>query len=404
MNAPNDTPHQAGEPASGRSLFGLPADEIYLNSAYMGPLPRAVQEAGARALALRATPWQITPDDFFAPAERTRALCARLVQADPERVAFVPSASAGLAIVARNLQPRAGQNVVMLGEQFPSNVYAWRHWQGQDVQMRMVPAPMPAVCDTAALRERARAWQAAVLAAIDADTALVAVEQAHWTDGTLFDLAAISRRCREVGAAFVIDGTQTVGAMPLDVGALQPDALVVHSYKAGLSNYGLGFIVLSERFAQGRPVEDSWLMREGSERFANLVDYQDRYAPGMRRYDTSLRANPMLIQMLEAACTLLLAWQPARTREYLLAIARPAVQRLLEAGFGVADEDLRAANIFGVALPAGLQPEAVRQALAARHIHVSVRGSSVRVSPHRHSEAGDLMALADAMLALRRGG
>ena len=71
---------------------------------------------------------------------------------------------------------------------------------------------------------------------------------------------------------------------------------------------------------------------------------------------------------------------------------------------GVADEDLRAANIFGIALPAGLQPEAVRQALAARHIHVSVRGSSVRVSPHRHSEAGDLMALADAMVALRRGG
>ncbi len=404
MNASNDTPHQAGEPASGRSLFGLPADEIYLNSAYMGPLPRAVQEAGARALALRAAPWQITADDFFAPAERTRALCARLVQADPERVAFVPSASAGLAIVARNLQPRAGQNVVMLGEQFPSNVYAWRHWQGQGVQMRMVPAPMLPAGDTAALRERAQAWQAAVLAAIDADTALVAVEQAHWTDGTLFDLAAIASRCRAVGAAFVIDGTQTVGAMPLDVGALQPDALVVHSYKAGLSNYGLGFIVLGERFAQGRPVEDSWLMREGSERFANLVDYQDRYAAGMRRYDTSLRANPMLIQMLEAACTLLLAWQPARTREYLLAIARPAVQRLREAGFGVADEDLRAANIFGIALPAGLQPEAVRQALAARHIHVSVRGSSVRVSPHRHSEAGDLMALADAMVALRRGG
>jgi selenocysteine lyase/cysteine desulfurase len=404
MNAPNDTPHQAGEPASGRSQFGLPADEIYLNSAYMGPLPRAVQEAGARALALRAAPWQITADDFFAPAERTRALCAQLVQADPEHVAFVPSASAGLAIVARNLQPRAGQNVVMLGEQFPSNVYAWRHWQNQGVQMRMVPAPMPTACDTADLRERAQAWQAAVRTAIDVDTALVAVEQAHWTDGTLFDLAAISRRCREVGAAFVIDGTQTVGAMPLDVGALQPDALVVHSYKAGLSNYGLGFIVLGNRFAQGRPVEDSWLMREGSERFANLVDYQDRYAAGMRRYDTSLRANPMLIQMLEAACTLLLAWQPARTREYLLAIARPAVQRLREAGFGVADEDLRAANVFGIALPAGLQPEAVRQALAARHIHVSVRGSSVRVSPHRHSEAGDLMALADAMVALRRGG
>lgn len=389
------------EPPAGRQLFALPPGEIYLNSAYMGPLPTAVQAAGERALALRAEPWRITAQDFFAPAERTRRLCAQLVGADPERVAFITGVSAGLAAVARNLDPRPGQNVVLLGEQFPSNVYAWRGWRGRGVEIRMVAPPSPACCDTAALRERALGWRAAVLGAIDADTALVAVEQAHWTDGTLFDLEALAQRCRAVGAALVIDGTQTVGAMPLDVARIQPDALVVHSYKAGLANYGLGFMVLGERFADGQPIEDSWLMREGSENFAGLVAYQDRYAAGMRRYDTNLRANPVLIAMLEAACTLLLQWQPARTREYLLAIARPAVERLRAAGFGIADEALRAANLFGIALPPGLAPETVREALAARRIHVSVRGSSVRISPHRHCDASDLMALADAMASLR---
>jgi selenocysteine lyase/cysteine desulfurase len=259
---------------------------------------------------------------------------------------------------------------------------------------------MAAACDAAALRARSQGWNAALLQAIDNDTALVAVEQAHWTDGTLFDLAAIGTRCRAVGAAFVIDGTQTVGAMPLDVAALRPDALVVHSYKAGLSNYGLGFAVLGDRFAQAVPNEESWLTRAGSENFARLVDYQDTYAAGMRRHDTSLRANPGLIGMLEAACTLLLDWQPARVREHLLVLAAPSVQRLRDAGFGVADEDLRAANIFGIALPAGLDPESVRSALAAQQIHVSVRGASVRVSPHMHNDEGDLQRLAEALIRM----
>lgn len=149
------------------------------------------------------------------------------------------------------------------------------------------------------------------------------------------------------------------------------------------------------------PNEESWLLREGSENFAGLVAYQSRYAAGMRRHDSSVRVNPILIAMLEAACTLLLQWQPAATRTHLLALARPAVQQLREAGFGIADEELRAANLFGIALPDGLAPEAVRQALAARQIHVSVRGAAVRVSPHRHNDEVDLLRFAEALIALR---
>jgi selenocysteine lyase/cysteine desulfurase len=383
-----------------RDLFAIPPGETYLNAAYMGPMPRAVLAAGERALALRAMPAVIAPRDFFEPAERTRTLCARIVGADPERVAFVTTVAAGMAVVAANLAPRAGANVVVLGEQFPSNVYPWRRWRAQGVAVRTVAAPAADARDRDAWRRRCRAWNDAVVAAIDADTLLVALEQAHWTDGTLFDLPRIGARARTVGAAFVVDGTQTAGAMPLDVDAFAPDALVVHAYKSMLANYGLGFAVYGERFADGRPTEESWLMRHGAEDFARLVDYQDGYAPGMRRYDTSTRSNPILVGMLEAACRLLLEWRPERVRPYLLGIAEPAVARLRAAGFGVADDDLRAANLFGVALPPGLQPEAVRAALAERRIHVSVRGASVRVAPHVCNDEADLMRLADALAGI----
>jgi selenocysteine lyase/cysteine desulfurase len=186
--------------------------------------------------------------------------------------------------------------------------------------------------------------------------------------------------------------------MPIDAGALRADLLVVHAYKSMLSNYGLGFAVLGDRFADGRPHEESWLVRRGAEDFSRLVDYQDDYAAGMRRYDTSLRANPVLIRMLEAASGLLLEWRPERIREYLLGISRDAVARLRAAGFGVADEDLRAANVFGVHLPGGLAAEGCRAELARRRVHVSVRGDAVRVSPHVYNDAQDLARLADALI------
>ncbi|MCU0814337.1 MAG: aminotransferase class V-fold PLP-dependent enzyme [Burkholderiaceae bacterium] len=385
-----------------KALFALPEGETWLNSAYMGAMPRAVLEAGHRAVDLRALPATVTPADFFAPAERVRGLCAALVRADPEQVALVPTVAAGMAVVAANLSPRAGQNVVVLGDQFPSNVYPWRRWRGQGVTVRSVAAPAGDARDRAGWRRRCAAWHDALEAAIDRDTVLVAVEPAHWTDGTRFDLDRLARRARAAGAAFVVDATQVAGVMPLDVGALRPDALVVHAYKSMLANYGLGFAVFGDRFADGHPTDESWLMRRGSEDFARLVDYQDIYAPGMRRYDTSTRSNPILIGMLEAACRLLVEWQPARIEDYLRRIARPAVERLRADGFGVADEDLRAANLFGIALPPGLAPEAVRQALAARHIHVSVRGAAVRVSPHVCNDEADLLRLAQALADIHR--
>jgi selenocysteine lyase/cysteine desulfurase len=217
-----------------RDMFSIPDGHCYLNSAFMGPLPRLVEQAGIASLAARASPIGLTSQDFFEPAERARRLCAQLVNADPERVAFVPTVAYATAIVAKNLRPKSGQNVVMLGDMFPSNVYAWRNWRSHNVEMRTVFAPA-APWTSPAGASQAALWNDAVVRAIDSNTVLVAVEPGHWTDGTLFDLEMIGTRCREVGAAFVVDATQTVGAMPFDVLRVQPDALVVHSYKSMLS-------------------------------------------------------------------------------------------------------------------------------------------------------------------------
>lgn len=383
-----------------KALFAIPDGECWLNGAYMGLLPKPVEAAGHEALRRRAFPASLRAADFFEPAERVRGLCAQLVGADPERVALVATAAQGVAIAAANLTPRAGHNVVLLGEQFPSNVHVWRTWRAHGVAIRTVTAPAAPWSRADGAPCRRQAWNDALLEAIDADTDVVAIEQAHWTDGTLFDLERVGARCREVGAALVIDATQTAGAMPLEVAAIGPDLLVAHAYKSMLCNYGLGFAVFGERFAEAAPLEHHWLMRGGAEDFARLVDYRDDFAPGARRHDTPLRANPTMVAMLEASCELLLDWGPARVRDYLLRIVRPIVPRLRAAGLRIADEADRAANVFGIGLPDGLPAEAVRAALLERRIHVSVRGTTLRVAPHVWNDEADLARLADALEGL----
>ncbi len=390
---------QSMEPLTCRKAeFSIDPGVTYLNAAYMGPLSIATQNAGIAALRQRAFPTGIVPNDFFAPAERVRALCGQLMSCSPESIAFIPNAANAISLVAGSLELKPGQNIVLLHEQFPSNVYPWWAWKKHGVELRTVGA-VDAMrgSEVAGSKRRTAVWNQAVLDAIDTNTAVVAIESAHWTDGTLFDLEAIGRAAKAVGAVFLIDATQTAGALPLDFHAINADAVVVHAYKSMLCNYGLGFMALSERFANTKPLEQSWLMRRGSENFARLVDYQEKYAAGMRRFDTSLRANPILIHMLEASLEQLLDWQAPRIQRYLYGIVNPYVEVLRSLGVDIADEQDRAGNIFGLGLPDHVDPQMLKQRLVEQQIHVSVRGKVLRIAPHVYNDEADIGRLAEQL-------
>lgn len=375
-----------------KSRFSLPDDEHYLNCAYMSPLSAAVEAAGIAGVARKRVPSRLSTADFFTEASRARELFARLVNApDPSRIAIIPAASYGLAIAARNLPVAAGQNIVVTHEQFPANVHAWRKVAGtRDVELRTVHPPDAA-------DGRGRGWNTRVLEAIDARTAIVALGHVHWTDGTKFDLEAIGTRAREMGAALVIDGTQSVGALPFDVAAIQPDALICATYKWLMGPYSLGFAYLGPRFDDGEPLEETWIGRAGSENFKDLVNYRDDYQPGAVRYDVGERTNFALMPMAIAALEQVLDWQPTRIQEYCAALTGDLMARVGALGYRVEDAAYRGAHLFGLRAPAGTDITAIGDRLRQRQVHVSLRGSAIRVSPHVYNDARDVDALVAAL-------
>jgi len=339
-------------------------------------------------------PFEIEPAEFFGDSDSLRAAFASLIgAADPGRVAIVPSVSYGITAAARNLHPPAGSHVVVLAEQFPSNVYPWRRLAAErGLSLRTVEPP-------ATSGSRGEAWNEALLGAIDGATSIVAVPHFHWMDGTRFDLVAVGRRAREVGAALVIDGTQSVGAVPFDVEAVRPDALVCAGYKWLLGPYSLGLAWYGSRFDGGTPLEETWTSRPGSEDFRRVGEYRDDYRPGAARYDVGERSNFILVPMQLAALRRILAWSPEAIQRHCRSISRAPLADAASLGVTVEDEAWRGSHLFGLRLPSGLDPTRLAPELEARSISVSVRGSAVRVAPHVYNSEEDLRELVQAIRA-----
>jgi len=371
-----------------RHLFDIPDGVAYLNCAYMSPLMNRVRDAGSAGLARKARPWEIVPADFFSGSDALRAAFAKLVNACADDIAIVPAVSYGVSTAARNLPLSRGQNVLVVEDQFPSNVYPWRERAGEvGAQVRTVQRP------------RSGGWTGAVLDAIDRHTAIVALPHCHWTDGGLFDLERIGQQCRNSGVALSLDVTQSLGVLPLDVQRIQPDFLSCAAYKWLLGPYSVGFLYVSRRWQEaGKPIEHNWIHRRNAANFARLVDYQNEFEPGARRFDVGERSNFALVPAAETGLRQILEWGVENVRDSIEAMADSIIERVEPLGLTALPKAVRAPHYLGLQLASGVPPDLLPE-LVKRRVYVSVRGASIRVTPHLYNTDADINLFVDALKA-----
>ncbi|NJM24595.1 MAG: aminotransferase class V-fold PLP-dependent enzyme [Bacteroidia bacterium] len=371
-----------------RNKFSLPRRLTYLNCAYMSPMLKDIEKAGVKGLRSKRNPSDIAPADFFSQGERLRTAFANIVHAeDARRIVSIPSVSYGMATVAHNLKAGKGDNIVVAAEQFPSNYYTWEQLAADTGSLLKVVAPPDTLVD------RGKTWNARLLEAIDHSTKAVAVGNVHWADGTRFDLPAIRKRTREVGAWLIVDGTQSVGALPFDVANIQPDALVCAAYKWLLGPYSIGLAYFGEALNNGRPLEENWINRLHSEDFQQLVNYQPAYQPGALRYEVGEHSNFIHVPMMLKALKQIEKWGVDRIQEYCRHITTESIEKLREKGFWVEDEAYRGHHLFGIRLPKSVDMESVKAQLKKKNIAVSIRGNAVRVAPYLYNDVFDVQRL-----------
>ena len=371
--------------ADQRAQFEIDDEVAYLNTASLSPLLRSVRAAGEAALVQRGRPWTITADHWFSDVERLRSSIARLINGSPEGVALVPASSYGLSVAARNLHAGPGDRVLVLDQEFPSSYYTWRRFAAR-TGSDLVEVD----------RQPGQRWVDAVLAALDERTAVVVVPNVHWTNGAWVDLHAVKVRAGDVGAALVVDASQSLGAVPLDIESLRPDFVVSVGYKWQLGAVGVSYLYVDERHRSGEPLEENWALRVGADDFAALVDYQDEYQPGARRFDMGQRPSFGLVPMAIAAIDQLLAWGVPDIAEALGRVTDEIAERARALGLAPPARDERGPHILGLELPPDAM-DRVAGALARNGVVVSVRGRSLRIAPHLHTSTADIDRLVDAL-------
>ncbi len=363
-----------------KSLFDFPAGVTYLNCAYQAPQLRQSSAAAATELGRKSRPWGIVAEDFFAPAEKLRQRFAGLIGASAADIAIVPSISYAMATAAANLPGTEHQHTVMLAEQFPSHVYAWRESAANHHSITAVERPATG------------SWTDDVIAAIDNNCAVAALPEVHWTDGYRLNLKDISRHCRSNGTALVLDLTQSLGAVPFSVEEIDADFVATSVYKWLLGPPGMCLMYVNPRRQRGRPIELNWISRQNSHDFAGLTNYTKEFQPGARRFDAGGRANGVSLAIAITALQQINDWGVGRIAAYLTGLTGLAAQMAADRGLACTDAAHRSPHMLGIRLPDDAARR-IANALHARQVYVSLRGNKLRISPHLYNTSDDIERL-----------
>lgn len=368
-----------------RDHFNIPDDFAYLNCATMGPQPKVSSEISTKYLVGKEQPWKFDTHIFFQMAEDLRAEFAKLMGVGSKNIAIVPSVGYGISLAAslykKRLEPG---NILILDEQFPSNVYPWRALKGFEVKTLT--------------RDLNKDLLAQVLKAIDDQTRIVAIPNVNWSDGHYLDVLSLGKELRSRGIRMLIDGVQSCGVLETPLAEIAPDFYVTGFYKWLLGPYGMGAMYISDEFFDGEPLEQAWANREGAENLRALTQYTDKTRSDAGKFDMGGRSFVNLALATESI-KLLNSWGTKALQEHARELTNLIAKSLDSSKFEVISEELRCPHILGVKA-LNEWPEDTVEQMANRNVSIALRGDRLRISPNGYNTKSDAERLLTALEGL----
>ncbi len=362
-----------------RAEFPVTANWAYLNSAAAGPVSARVAEAAAQFYRETLESGDRLWDAWIARREEARAGVARLINAEPEEVAFTTNTSSGMNLIADALEG-AGE-VVSCSLEFPVSTIPWMH---RGARVRMVEARGGLVSAEELLRDAP-------------DSSVVCVSHVQYSNGLRMPIEEIGRR--KGGRAFVVNASQSAGVLPIDVKRMQADALCATGHKWMLAGYGSGFVYLSRALLERtRPRAVSWMSVEDP--FAMRNDSYRLRTDAAARAETGCPHFAGIFALGEAVRRLLeLGVENVERRA--LALNRLLTENLKAAGWEVlsplGDERFRSAET----LVRAADPRRTVRHLARRRVAVTIKPEGFRAATHFFNDESDIEKLTAALGELR---
>lgn len=358
-----------------RGEFPVTKNRVYLDHAGIAPVSLRAKAAVEAFLAESAEGAAFHYPRWAHRVNEVRKLCAQLVNAGSDEIAFIKSTSHGLSLVAEGIDWKSGDNVLFPERDFPSNIYPWINLKKKGVEARAVPSRggWVEIDDIEKL--------------MDARTRLITISSVSFSNGFRTDLKRLGELCRRKGVLLCVDAIQSLGIIPLDARELNIDFLAADAHKWLLGPEGIGIFYCRKELAQNmRPPLLGWKSVQNEFDFDHPVL---RLKNDAQRFEEGSQ-NLMGIFGLGAAIELLREAGIANIEERVLDLGD---QIILEAGkrsFTVLTPEKREQRGGNITIAGSFDPAAARDALRERGIMVNVRGGGLRVSPHFYNTAEEI--------------
>lgn len=369
-------------PAGIRGRFPIFKRKVYVNSCSQGALSDSVRAAYQRYLDdwdERGAPWEY----WVELMEAAREEFAGLIGADGDEVAVTTSVSAGVSALASAFRFDQGRDTIVVSNfEFPTIGQIWHAQELRGARVVHVPAER----DGTIPLERFEA-------AVDERTALVAVTAVCFRNGSRIDVEGVTRLAHQRGARVLLDAYQAVGALPIDVRAMEVDFLAAGVLKYLLGSAGLAFLYCRAEYVKELvPTATGWFADADIFQM-DIHDYSP--SPTARRFEAGTPPVPNIYAGI-AGIRLMREIGVAATAEHVRGLNDLLLEGLDELGARVVTprDPARRGPLIAVE---SSDVHALVEALAADEIVTSSRDANLRISPHCYNSTEDIRALLDSL-------
>lgn len=350
------------------------ANITYLNTAATGLLPdEFTKEAQGfyKSLSVNASGSAEQLRENMIP--RVRKAVASFLNCDADNISLLPNFSWGISAVVQSL--KGSEKVMLYQEDYPSLTDPFKT---NSFEIEWIVDIDGFTVDIGNLKDTIKEKSINVLA----------ISHVQWMSGYKADIEDLATFCRSNNVTFIVDATQSMGAIPIDISAIKPDVLIASNYKWMNAGFGTGVMYISDEFLDKYPPvvlgNNSYELVDGN---MQLVHPARNYEPG--------HINMYGFVVLEAAIKDKVKRGIQNIEAHNVNLTKSLLSALSESDIvGSADMQNRCSIVFLKDKP-GLWDK-----LQAKNIIASQRGGNIRISMHYYTTERDVQKLIDCVSAV----
>ena len=363
---------------------------VWLNCAHQGPLPKPAVEAALHALELKKTPHKINCNEFFQVPERLKKSLANLISSKADEIALGNSATYGIQILIQGIPWKSGDEVLVVEGDFPASIVPWQILKKKGVKINFINPQGPFLTPED------------VNKSITKKTRLLCATWVSSYTGWILNPGEIGQITSEKGIICIINVSQGLGSLPMDVTQLQVDAITSCGAKWLLGPYGTGFAWLSPALLdQLEEYQAYWLAMQDPTTPTPELDYNIKKLSGAHSYDVFATANFFNFLTWQASLEYLLSKDLKVISMYNQQLVSQLVHGLETMGFRIisplTEKNRSALVVFSH--PEDQKNKQMYNYLYQNGFDLSFRAGLLRASPHLYNTESQIDGLLNLLKA-----